>query len=73
MRSCIEAWMSSKFGQIRPLVSMAADNLKNGVAPFSLVLDGIIFKLTGNDDIHKSLDEFEIRADSTTDHRVSCP
>ena len=29
--------------------------------------------LTGNDDIHKSFDEFEIRPDPTTDHRVSCP
>ena len=49
-------------------------NLKNGVAPFfSVVLDGILFILTGNDDIHKSLDEFEIRLDPTTDHRVSCP
>ena len=47
---------------------------------FSVVLDGILFILTGNeedtlnnDDIHKSLDEFEIRPDQTTDHRVSCP
>ena len=40
---------------------------------FSVVLDGIIFILTGNDDIHKKLDEFEIRPDPTTDHRVSCP
>ena len=39
----------------------------------TLVLDGILFILTGNDDIHKSLDEFEIRLDLTTDHRVSCP
>ena len=39
----------------------------------SVVLDGIPFILTGNDDIHKSLDEFEIRLDPTTDHRVSCP
>ena len=29
--------------------------------------------LTGNDDIHKSLDEFEIQLDPTRDHRVSCP
>ena len=29
--------------------------------------------LTGNDDIHKSLGEFEIRPYPTTDHRVSCP
>ena len=40
---------------------------------FSVVLDGILFILTGNDDIHKSLNEFEIRLDPTTDHRVSCP
>ena len=26
-----------------------------------------------NDDIHKSLDEFEIRPDPTMDHRLSCP
>ena len=32
---------------------------------FSVVLDGIIFILTGNDDIHKSLDEFEIWPDQT--------
>ena len=36
-------------------------------------LDGILFILTGNDDIHKSLDEFEIRPDPTTDHRACCP
>ena len=40
---------------------------------FSFVLDGILFILTGNDGIHKSLDEFEIWPDPTTDHRVSCP
>ena len=40
---------------------------------FSAVLDQILFKLAGNDDIHKSLDEFEISPDPTTDHRVSCP
>ena len=40
---------------------------------FSVVLNGILFILTGNHDIHKSLDEFEIRLDPTTDHRVSCP
>ena len=40
---------------------------------FSVVLDGILFILTGNDGIHKSLDEFEIRPDPTKDHIVSCP
>ena len=32
----------------------------------------ILFILAGNDDIHKSLDEFEIRPDPIMDHRVSC-
>ena len=43
------------------------------VATFSAGFDRIIFILAGNDDIHKSLDEFEIRPDSTPDHRVTCP
>ena len=29
--------------------------------------------LAGKDDIHKSLDEFEIWGDSTMDYGVSCP
>ena len=33
---------------------------------FLVVLDRILFIITGNDDIHKSLDEFEIRPDPTT-------
>ena len=52
--------MSSKFGQIQPLVSMATD--RDTVNVF----DWIHFILAGNDDIHKSLDEFEIRPDPTT-------
>ena len=40
---------------------------------FLFVLDGILFILTGNNNIHKSLDEFEIRPDPTMDHRASCP
>ena len=35
-------------------------NLKNGVSTFfSVVLDGILFILAGNDDIHKSLDDLK--------------
>ena len=37
-----------------------------------LVLDRILVILTGNDNIHKSLDELEIWPDPTTDHRASC-
>ena len=33
---------------------------------FSAVLDLILFILAGNDNIHKSLDEFEILLDPTT-------
>ena len=40
---------------------------------FSAVLGQIIFILAGNCYIHKSLDEFEIWPDPTTDHRISCP
>ena len=29
--------------------------------------------LAGNEDIHKSLDEFEFRPDPTIDYGVSCP
>ena len=40
---------------------------------FSAVFDRILFILAGNEDIHKSLYEFEFRTDSTTDYRVSYP
>ena len=46
---------------------------KNGVASFfSAILEQILFILAGNDDIHKSLDEFEIWPDPISDHRVCC-
>ena len=35
---------------------------------FSNVFDWIHFILAGNDDIHKSLNEFEIRRDTTIDY-----
>ena len=61
---------------IRTLVFMATDssqsyNGKNGV--ITNAFDRILFILAGNDDMHESLDEFEIWPDSTTDHGVSCP
>ena len=40
---------------------------------FSNVFDRIHFILAGNDDIHKSLNEFKIRRDLTMDHGVGCP
>ena len=67
--------MSSKFGKTQPLVSMAIDRVTvgNTVSSLSNVFDQIHFILAGNDDIHKSLNEFKIRRDPTKDYRVGCP
>ena len=68
--------MSSKFSQMRPLVSMATDRVivgKHCYHIFSKVFDRIHFIHAGNDDIHKSLNEFEIWQDPTMDCRVGCP
>ena len=68
--------MSSKFGEMRPLVSMATDGVTVGKRRhyfFSNVFDRIHFILAGNCDIHKSLNEFEIRRDPTMDYGVGCP
>ena len=65
--------------QIRTLVSMATDSSHSGIMGkmnyriFSTVFVQILFILTDNDDIHKSLDELEIWSDSITDYGVSCP
>ena len=40
---------------------------------FLLLVYPILFILAGNDDMHESSEEFEIRPDLTTDCRVSCP
>ena len=76
MRTCIKAWMSLNLGQI-PLLTMelaALERLKNRRHHiFSVAIDPILFKLTGNEDMHNILDEFKIRPDLTTDYGVSCP
>ena len=65
--------------RIRTLVSMATDSShrvimgKTTSSLFSNAFDRILFILAGNDDMHESLDEFEIWPDWTTDYRVSCP
>ena len=68
--------MSSKFGQMQPLVSMATDRVTVGKTASSRFLerfDRIHFILAGNDDIHKSLNDFEIQREPTMDHGVGCP
>ena len=81
----IRTCMSSKFGQIRPRTSELAALERRKKIPidlkwgklrhhiFSAVFDQILFILAGNEDMHKSLDEFEFRPDPTTDYGVSCP
>ena len=65
--------------QIRTLVDMATDSShrvimeKRASSRFLGFFDWILFILAGNYDIYKSLHEFEIRPDPTTDNRVSCP
>ena len=66
----MRAWMSLKFGQIILLVSMATDRviMKKTVLPLFLgCFYRILFILAGNDDMHESSEEFEIRPDPTTD------
>ena len=67
--------MSLKFGQISLLVSMATDRVMEKWCChfFSAVFYPILCILAGNDDMHESLEEFEIRPDPTTDCGVSCP
>ena len=43
------------------------------MATFSAVLNQILFLLAGNDNIHKSLNEVEIRPDPTKGQKESCP
>ena len=62
--------MSLKFGQIRLLVTMATDRviMEKTVLPLFLgCFYPILFILAGNDDMHESSEEFEIRPDWTTD------
>ena len=77
--TCMRARWSSKFDQVRLLTAelAALERLKKIPIDlnwekwccnfFSAILDQILFILEGNDDIHKSLDEFEIRPDPIRD------
>ena len=65
--------MRSKFGQMRPLFFMATDRVTVGKTAssrlFRTLLIGFIYILAGNDEIHKSLNDFEI----PMDYGVGCP
>ena len=81
--TCMRARKSSNFGLIGPSTAelAALERLKNPhrlimgktMSPiFSAVLDRTLFMLGGTDNIHESLDEFEIQSNLIRDHRVSC-
>ena len=64
MITYIRDWMSLKFGQIQPLVSMVTDWVMRGKWChhfFLAAFHPFLFILAGNDDMHESLDEFEFR------------
>ena len=72
----IRAWMSLKFGQIRPLVSMATNWVimaKRCHHFFSVVFHLIRFIIADNNDMHENSEQFEIWLDLTADCRLSCP
>ena len=61
---------------IRTLVPMATVRVtvvKTASSNSQLFLIGTFLILAGNDDMHESLDEFEIWLDSTMDYGVSYP
>ena len=78
MRTSITSRMSSKLGQIGPRTAelAALERMKNSQRLimwkqchhiFSAISDWILFIFAGNEDMYKSLNEFEIRPDATTD------
>ena len=81
--TCMRARKSLNFGLIGPLTAelAAPEHLKNPhmlimgkmMSPiFSSLLNRILFMLAGNDNIHQSLDEFEIQSNLIRDHRDNC-
>ena len=62
-RTSITSRTSSKFGQIGPRTAelAALERMKKIPTIFHLIL----FILAGNEDMHRSLDEFEIQSDPT--------
>ena len=76
-RTSITSRTSSKFCQIGPRTAelAALERMKNPIDLyrgkrchhiFSAIFDWILFIFAGNEDMYKSLNEFEIRPDATT-------
>ena len=69
-RSSKFSWIGTPTAELAALKRLKKSpktyNGKNSIATFSRLLDRIHFILAGNNDIHESLDEFEIWPDPTT-------
>ena len=72
----------SNFGQIRPSTAELAAIGRLEKSPYSysgrnlvssFIFDSIILILAGNKKMHKRLDEFKFRPDTTTNSAVICP
>ena len=83
-RTCIKARTSSNFGQTGPLTTelAALESLKIChrlimgkccLHASSFIFDRIIIKVSGNQDRHKSSNEFDFGPDQTTHFGVTCP
>ena len=82
-RTCIKSRTSSNFGQIGQLTTelAALERLKNPhrlimgkcLRASSFIFDRIIIKVAGNEDRHKSSDEFDFGPDQTIHFGVTCP
>ena len=82
-RTCIKSRMSSNFGQFGRLTTelAALERLKN--FPYtmgkwchhasSFIFNRIVITVAGNQDRHKSTDEFDFGPDQTTNFGVTCP
>ena len=74
-----KASVSFDLDLIRTLVSMTTVSShivtvgRTATSNSRMVLIGTFLILAGNDDMHESMDEFEIWPDSTMDNGVSCP
>ena len=73
MRTCIRACIrpDATTGFHGNRYAYSGEKLRHHVV--SNVFDRIHFILADNDDIHKSLNEFDIRRDPTIDYGVGCP
>ena len=83
-RTRIKSRSSLTFGQIGPLTTelAALERIKIShslimgkccLYASSLIFDRIIIKGAGNQDRHKSSNEFDLRPDQTTHFEVTCP